>query len=205
MFITNDSVLEQFESLFLLVAFSAFGGVLLGLLHGFKIPRIGQFNGFNIKPVLKGIVIPPLILMIIMGFVARNFFTPLMNAYPESWTVYIRGFCLNILLVRGGLLVTFNGKGAIIALMSTVPQFCEATTAAILAFALFGMPWSVGFSLGYTIACISPSILVPGLMSLNERGYGRDKNIAGILIASGTFDDIILIIINGICIELATH
>jgi len=67
------------------------------------------------------------------------------------------------------------------------------------------MPWSVGYVLGYTIACISPSIIVPGMMSLNDRGYGKDKNIAGTLIASGTFDDINLIIVNSICIEIAIH
>jgi len=36
-------------------------------------------------------------------------------------------------------------------------------------------------------------------MGLNEKGYGRKKNIAGTLIASGTFDDIVCIICFGIC------
>lgn len=57
----------------------------------------------------------------------------------------------------------------------------------------------MGYVLGYNIACISPSILVPALMSLNDRGYGKKKNIAGTLIAAGTFDDIICIICFGIC------
>lgn len=61
------------------------------------------------------------------------------------------------------------------------------------------MPLVMGYVLGYNIACISPSIIVPGLMSLNERGYGKSKNIAGTLIVSGTFDDIICIICFGIC------
>jgi NhaP-type Na+/H+ or K+/H+ antiporter len=61
------------------------------------------------------------------------------------------------------------------------------------------MPLPMGYVLGYNLACISPSIIVPALMGLNEKGYGRKKNIAGTLIASGTFDDIVCIICFGIC------
>jgi len=61
------------------------------------------------------------------------------------------------------------------------------------------MPLSMGYVLGYNLACISPSIVVPGLMSLNDRGYGKKKNVASTLIAAGTFDDIICIICFSIC------
>ena len=74
-----------------------------------------------------------------------------------------------------------------------------------MAHSLFKMPIYVGYSLGYNLACISPSIIVPGLMSLNDRGYGKSKNIAGTLIAAGTFDDIICIICFGICKTIALN
>jgi NhaP-type Na+/H+ or K+/H+ antiporter len=74
--------------------------------------------------------------------------------------------------------------------------------AAIIAKYLFGMPWVVAFLLGYTIACISPSVLVPCLIKLIEKGYGSKKGIPTSLIAAGTFDDIVLIICNGICLNI---
>jgi NhaP-type Na+/H+ or K+/H+ antiporter len=83
--------------------------------------------------------------------------------------------------------------------MSFIPQLFEATVVAFMAQGLFDMPLSMGYVLGYNLACISPSIVVPGLMSLNDRGYGKKKNIASTLIASGTFDDIICIICFSIC------
>jgi NhaP-type Na+/H+ or K+/H+ antiporter len=67
------------------------------------------------------------------------------------------------------------------------------------------MPLSVGYVLGYNLACISPSILVPGLMNLYDKGYAREKNIAGTLIAAGTFDDISCIIIFEICKSIALN
>lgn len=67
------------------------------------------------------------------------------------------------------------------------------------------MPVYVGYVLGYNLSCISPSIVVPGLMSLNDRGFGKKKNVAGVLIASGTFDDIVCIICFGICKTIALN
>jgi len=87
----------------------------------------------------------------------------------------------------------------VVLFLSTLPQLVEACVVAGIGKQLFDMPTEVAFSLGFCLACISPSIVVPGLMSLNDRGYGKKKNIAGILIASGTFDDIICIIVFSIC------
>ena len=45
--------------------------------------------------------------------------------------------------------------------------------------------------------------MVPGLINLNERGYGREKGVISSLIAAGTFDNIICIICFGICKTVA--
>jgi hypothetical protein len=44
---------------------------------------------------------------------------------------------------------------------------------------------------------------VPGTMSLEARGYGKKKGIASSMIAAGTFDDILCIIIFGIVSTIA--
>ena len=95
---------EAFGSLLLVVFIAACGGVALGSLQGFQFPKVWKFPGYNLKPVIKGIVIPPLVIMIILGCVVKNWFpTNLMAPYPSSFTKNIRGFCLCILLIRGGL------------------------------------------------------------------------------------------------------
>lgn len=65
------------------------------------------------------------------------------------------------------------------------------------------MPIFVCYSLGYTLSCISPSIIVPGCISLDARGFGRKKGIASAMIAAGTFDDILCIVMFGIFSALA--
>ena len=191
---------ESFGSLILVVFIAACAGIALGSLQGFTFPKVWKFPGYRLKPVLKVVVIPPLVIMIIFGCIVENWLPASMTApYPTYFTKFIRGFCLCILLIRGGLQVSFTGKGLVVLFLSTLPQLCEACVVAAIGKQLFDMPTEVAFSLGFSLACISPSIVVPGLMSLNDRGYGKKKNIAGILIASGTFDDIICIIVFSTC------
>ena len=65
------------------------------------------------------------------------------------------------------------------------------------------MPVFVCYSLGYTLSCISPSIIVPECLKLMGQGYGKKKGIPGGIIAAGTFDDIICIVLFGIFSALA--
>lgn len=65
------------------------------------------------------------------------------------------------------------------------------------------MPYGIAYTLGYTLSCISPSVIVPCLVSLLDRGYGKAKGIPTAIIAAATFDDIVTIINNGICASIA--
>lgn len=47
-------------------------------------------------------MIPPLIGMILIGLVARNFFGSSMEAWPHKWAQEIKNTSLSFLLIRGG-------------------------------------------------------------------------------------------------------
>ena len=98
-----------------------FGGLLCNLLEGFKFSGIGKWQGFELKPVLKKVKIPDLIVMILLGFIVRNFGGDTVRAYPPK----IAGWCQNLVLgigaVRAGLSLTFKGKMLIMALLVLVP------------------------------------------------------------------------------------
>ena len=98
------------------------------MLEGFSIPSIGSFKGYTVKPMTSKVRIPPIIAMIVMGCVVRNFFGEVVKPYKSEWAQWIRSCCLAILLVRGGLQVSFTGKGILVVLMTFVPLIFEATT-----------------------------------------------------------------------------
>jgi len=90
-----------------------------------------------------------------------------------------------------------------VGLLTLIPQTLEAFIVSIVGMFLFNMPYGISYTLGYTLSCISPSVIVPCLVSLIDRGYGKDKGIPTVIIAAATFDDILTIINNGICTSIA--
>jgi Kef-type K+ transport system membrane component KefB len=70
---------------------------------------------------------------------------------------------------------------------------------ALLAFLLFKIPLIVCYCIAYVVSCISPSVMVPGIMALGEKGYGKKKGIISTMIAAGTFEDILCIILFAVC------
>lgn len=169
------------------------------MLNGFKLPDFKPFNGRVVAPIFKNINIPPIIAMIIMGCITRNFFGDVMKPYNNAWAQWIRVSCLGILLTRGGMNVSFTGKGILVVLMTFIPLMFEATTIALIAMGIFGMPIGIAFSLGFAVSALAVAIVAPLLMKWDQCGYGRSKGFAGSLTASSTFDNITCLILNGIC------
>ena len=76
--------------------------------------------------------------------------------------------CLSIILMAGGLELSFKGKGLTVVLLTIIPQICEATTVALTAQLLFGMPLYLCFALGFCLGAVSPAVLVPSLLKIQK-------------------------------------
>jgi len=59
------------------------------------------------------------------------------------------------------------------------------------------------FSHGFTLAAVSPAVVVPSMLVLKNAGYGTDKGISDSMIAAASFDDIIAITAFGIFTTVA--
>ena len=115
------SIEHKISALLLMVFISALAGSFGGWLCGFHFPHIAPFNGYEIKPKFKGLVLPPLMFMILSGCFSRNFFKTAMQGYPIDWAYQIRNFCLSLLLIRGGLNISFKGQKLLIIVISLIP------------------------------------------------------------------------------------
>ena len=47
--------------------------------------------------------------------------------------------------------------------------------------------------LGFILAAVSPAVVVPCLLQLQEKGYGVDKGIPTLVIAAASVDDVLAI------------
>jgi NhaP-type Na+/H+ or K+/H+ antiporter len=126
-----------------------------------------------------------------------------MQHYPIALAAWIRLVCLSIILLRGGLELDFAGKGLTMVLLTLLPQIFEAVAAAIATYLILGFPLPLCFAHGFTLAAVSPAVVVPSMMILHKAGYGVEKGIPTTLIAASSFDDIIAITAFGIFLTIA--
>lgn len=57
----------------------------------------------------------------------------------------------------------------------------------------------------FLLSAVSPAVVVPVLLGLQERGYGESKGIATLVIAASSMDDVLAISIYGICLSMIFH
>ena len=109
---------------------------------------------------------------------------------------FLKNVALVLIITRGGISidanVVYQHKFEIIKL-TLLPSLGEAIADGIASHFLLDLPWLWSFMLGFVISAISPSILIPGLLNLQQHGFGTNKGIPSFLIASVSIDDVISI------------
>ncbi|XP_058923444.1 sodium/hydrogen exchanger 9B2 isoform X2 [Kogia breviceps] len=182
------------------------GGNLFGIIILFYCAIIGgKLLGLIKLPTLPPL--PPLLGMLLAGFLIRNI--PVISdnvQIKHKWSSALRSIALAVILVRAGLGLDSNAlkklKGVCVRL-SLGPCLVEACTSALLAHFLMGLPWQWGFMLGFVLGAVSPAVVVPSMLLLQEGGYGVEKGVPTLLMAAGSFDDILAITGFNTCLGMA--
>ena len=151
---------ENILAILFVAAFALVGGLIFAVINGINLGRI------KTPGLLGPVKLPPLVAMILFGAVARNMFTWESEAYHDPAASYVRIVCLMVILLRGGLEITFKGKGLIVFLYTIVPCLVEATAVMFVAWLVVGMPFLISYAMGFMCAAVSPAILVPSMLSL---------------------------------------
>ncbi|KAM6220963.1 sodium/hydrogen exchanger 9B1-like [Rhynchocyon petersi] len=179
---TGSEVLPGGNLFGLIVIFccAVLGGKLLEII---KIPSVPQ--------------IPPLFGMLLAGFILRNI--PFLNQYiyiNSTWSSNLRNTALTIILIRAGLGLdqeALKHLKKICLRLSVGPCLIEASSAAVFSHFIMKFPWKWAFLLGFVLGAVSPAIIVPSMLLLQEQGYGIQKGIPTLLIAASSLDDILAI------------
>ena len=108
----------------------------------------------------------------------------------------LRSICLTVILLMAGLEldpVALMKLSAMVVRATFIPCFVEALVVAVLSNLVLGLPWTVGFMLGFVLAAVSPAVIIPSLMTLSQKGYGVAKGIPTLVIAACSADDVVAI------------
>ncbi|XP_037023808.2 sodium/hydrogen exchanger 9B2 isoform X2 [Artibeus jamaicensis] len=182
------------------------GGNLFGIIILFICAIIGgKIMGLIKLPTLPPL--PPLLGMLLAGFLIRNI--PVISENVQikhRWSSALRSLALSVILVRAGLGLDSKAlkklKGVCVRL-SMGPCLMEACTSALLSHFLMGLPWQWAFMLGFVLGAVSPAVVVPSMLLLQEQGYGVEKGVPTLLMAAGSFDDILCITGFNTCLGMA--
>ena len=148
---------------------------------------------------------PPLLGMLIAGFTLSNVPGDLLAALPDNWVVVLRLLALTVILLRAGLgidLVALQRLRTAFFSLAFLPNLTEAVTVAAVSSFLFDLPLLWGLLLGFVISAVSPAVVVPSLLDLQQKGYGVAKGIPTMVLAAASFDDVISITGFGVCLSL---
>ncbi|CAG7786429.1 unnamed protein product, partial [Allacma fusca] len=113
---------------------------------------------------------------------------------------------LAIILTRAGLgldLPTLWKRKGLVLRLGVCPTVLEAIGVAICSHFILDFPWAWSFMLGFVVAPVSPAVVVPRLLALREQGYGVEKGIPTIIIASASLDNIMAISMFGVSLGFA--
>uniref|UniRef100_A0A671WV32 Cation/H+ exchanger transmembrane domain-containing protein n=1 Tax=Sparus aurata TaxID=8175 RepID=A0A671WV32_SPAAU len=166
------------------------GGRLVALI---RLPKLPPF--------------PPLLGMLLMGFLLRNI--PVVSDGVKidfRWSASLRNIALAVILTRAGLGLdptALKKLKSVCLRLACGPCLIEACTAALISHFLIGLPWVWGFILGFVLGAVSPAVVVPSMLLLQKDGYGIEQGIPTLLMAAGSFDDILAITGFTTCLGMA--
>ncbi|GMQ58718.1 cation:proton antiporter [Vallitalea sediminicola] len=154
--------------------------------------------GFALSGILNKLNIPGLLGMILTGVILGPFVLNLISPEILDISSDLREIALIVILIRAGLSLNIRalkkvGKQAI--LMCFIPATFELVAVIVLAPIFFDISYIEAAIMGTVLAAVSPAVVVPRMINLMERGYGNDKSIPQLIMASSSVDDIYVIVL----------
>lgn len=142
--------------------------------------------------------LPGLLGMIIVGALIGPFGFNLLSDEILIASGDFRKIALIVILLRAGLGIKkedLKKVGGPAIKLSFIPGVLEGFTILYVSMKFFGFTFIQGGMLGFIIAAVSPAVIVPSMLTLMEKGIGKEKNIPTLILAGASIDDVFAITI----------
>lgn len=155
--------------------------------------------------ILRKLHLPSLLGMLlagmILGPVGFNMIAPEILIISKD----LRQIALIIILTQAGLSLDLSdlkkvGRPAL--MLSFIPATFELVAITILGPIFLGITTLEAALLGAVLAAVSPAVVVPRMLKLMEKGYGKDKQIPQMIMAGASIDDVYVIVIFTALLEM---
>jgi len=178
------------------------GGTLFSLLVMFTVSSVAGW-------LVQWIHLPPLLGMLLTGILLRNVpYIDVAKGVDPNWYAATRTTALVVILLRACLglnpevLKTLSGM---VFRLAMLPCLIETGAVTLASHLLLGLPWTWSAMLGFSLAAVSPAVVVSCLLSLQDKGYGVVKGIPSLVIAAASMDDVLAISCFTILLGITFH
>lgn len=154
-------------------------------------------TGLFLSIVFQKMKLPGLIGMIVAGILIGPSVLNMMDDSLLAIAPALRQFALVIILTRAGLsldIKSLKKVGRPAVLMCFVPACFEICGTVLLAPRLLSVSYTEAAIIGSVIAAVSPAVIVPRMIRLIEKGYGKEKSIPQLILAGASVDDVFVIV-----------
>ncbi|MFA6829564.1 MAG: cation:proton antiporter [Bacilli bacterium] len=148
--------------------------------------------------IFDKIRIPKLVFYIFIGILFGPSLLNLFDSTLLSISPYLRQIALVIILTRSGLslnLKTLKEIGRPAILMCFIPASFEILGVTLFGPLIFGISIQEALLLGSVLAAVSPAVVVPRMIKLQNEGYGQEHHVPELIMAGASCDDIFVIVL----------
>ena len=115
-----------------------------------------------------------------------------------AWEIepFVKGVALVIILLRAGLGIqrsSLQQVGKTALLLAFVPCIFEAAALMPLLHYVFDLSWLASAMAAWMLAAVSPAVVVPSMLELQERGAGSRNQVPTMVLAGASVDDVVAI------------
>jgi NhaP-type Na+/H+ or K+/H+ antiporter len=109
---------------------------------------------------------------------------------------FLKNFALIVILLRAGLGIrrrVLHQVGGTALAMAILPCLLEGAVLTLLLHHFWQFTWPVAGLTGFMLAAVSPAVVVPSMLTLSEKGYGRTNQVPTLVLAGASVDDVFAI------------
>lgn len=162
-------------------------------------------GGFLFGKLFHRLGLPTVLGMTLWGVALGFFFKA--QIPPLIWELapFLKSAALITILLRAGLGIqkqTLAKVGKSALFMSFLPCIVEGTALLFLSRLLLSFTWLEAGMLGFMLSAVSPAVVVPSMLSLKEKGYGKKNEIPTLVLAGASLDDVFAITLFTLFLDL---
>ncbi len=152
----------------------------------------------TLATLFERVKLPGILGMLLTGIILGPFVLNLIDSSILDISGDLREIALIVILIRAGLSLDVKdlkevGRPAI--LLSFLPATIEIIAITLIAPIFFDISYLTALTMGAIVAAVSPAIVVPRMIKLIEKRYGRTHRVPQMILAGASIDDIYAIII----------